>query len=62
VSSTYVANPYTGSSPYTIGEWYPNFKYTYNITLVKKAIDKITAEVVGWDTVTGNVGNIDLEN
>ena len=42
--------------------WKPNFKYTYNITLVKKAIDKITAEVVGWDTVTGNVGNIDLEN
>ena len=62
VTSTYVANPYTGSSPYTIGEWYPNFKYTYNITLVKKAIDKITAEVVGWDTVTGNIGNIDLEN
>ena len=65
--STYnITNPYTetgsGTAQYTIDSWRPNFKYTYNITLKKKGIERITAAVVDWETVIGNNINIDLEN
>ena len=60
-----IANPYSESSTsghYIINRWYPNFKYTYNITITKKGIERITAAVVDWETVTGDNINIDLEN
>ncbi len=67
VDSTNLTNPYTeekssGSNTWKIDRWYPNYKYTYTVTLKKKEIDRITAAVVDWETVTGDLGNIDLEN
>lgn len=65
--STYnITNPYTeigtGTGKYTIDSWRPNFKYTYNITLKKKGIERITAAVVDWEVVEGDNIDIDLEN
>lgn len=66
VTTDNLSNPYTetgsGTNKYTINRWYPNYKYTYNITIKKKGIERITAAVVGWETVTGDNINIDLEN
>ena len=64
VSSNNIANPYTQISGgnYTINAWYPGFKYNYTITIKKTGVERITAAVVGWETVTGDLGTIDLEN
>ena len=64
VSSNNIANPYTQVSGgnYTINAWYPGFKYNYTITIKKTGVERITAAVVGWETVTGDLGTIDLEN
>jgi hypothetical protein len=65
--STYnITNPYTesgsGTKKYLIDSWRPNFKYTYNIVLKKKGIERITAAVVGWEEVVSDDITIDLEN
>lgn len=61
-----LSNPYTetgsGTGKYTINRWYPSYQYTYNITVTKKGIERITAAVVPWETVIGDNINIDLEN
>jgi len=66
LKETNLKNPYalaTGSSTdYVINEWFPHYKYVYNITLKKKGIDKITAAILPWEVVIGNNINIDLEN
>lgn len=64
VSSNNIANPYTqvSSGNYTINAWYPGFKYNYTVTIKKTGVERITAAVVGWETVTGDLGTIDLEN
>lgn len=66
VSTTSLANPYTASSTttgsYVIDAWYPGYQYTYNITIKKTGIERITAAVVGWETVEGDNIDIDLEN
>lgn len=64
VSSNNLVNPYTVSSGsnYTINAWYPNYKYSYTITIKKTGVERITAAVVGWEEVTGDLGTIDLEN
>lgn len=63
VSTTNLSNPYTASgSLYKIDRWYPNYQYTYTITIKKTGIERITAAVVPWETVTGDLGTIDLEN
>jgi len=64
VTTNNLKNPYTLSSGtlYTIDKWLPNYKYVYTVTLKKKEIDRITAAVVDWETVTGDLGTIDLEN
>ncbi len=64
VSTTNLANPYTllSGTLYKIDRWYPNYQYTYTVTLKKKEIDRITAAVVDWETVTGDNVDIDLEN
>lgn len=45
-----------------IKRWYPGHNYTYTITISKKGIDAITATVADWVNVSGNVGNITLED
>ena len=63
VSTTNLSNPYTASgSLYIIDRWYPNYQYTYTITLKKTGIQNITAAVLPWETVTGDLGTITLEN
>lgn len=64
VSSNNIANPYTlvSGDNYTINAWYPGFKYNYTVTIKKTGVERITAAVVGWETVTGDLGTIDLEN
>ncbi len=56
-------NPYSGSADaYLINEWFPHYKYIYNITLKKKGILNITAAILPWEVVNGKNINIDLEN
>ncbi len=63
LTPTNLKNPYSGSAAaYVINEWYPHYKYTYNITLKKKGILDITAAILPWETVTGKNIDIDLEN
>lgn len=63
VSSTNLAIPYSGSSPYIINAWYPHYKYTYNITLSKAGVKNITAAVLDWETVESTISTpITLEN
>ena len=63
VSQTNLTIPYAGEGPsYTIDRWYPNYQYTYTITIKKTGIERITAAVVPWETVNGDLGTIDLEN
>ena len=65
VSSNSLTNPYTEKDDkgnYKITSWYPGYKYTYNITIKKTGIERITAAVVGWETFTGKDIEIDLEN
>ena len=52
-SNTLIANPYTATDN-KITYWYPNFKYTYTFTLKKTGIEKITATLANWETVTAN--------
>lgn len=65
VSATNIKIPYAAGSTtgrYVVNYWYPNYKYTYNVTIIKTGIMSITAELVDWETVTGNIGNITLED
>ena len=64
VSATNLVNPYTLASGtnYHITSWYPHYQYTYTITLKQTGIANITAAVVPWETVDGDLGVIDLEN
>lgn len=50
------------NSTSAITRWYPGYDYTYHIYINKTGIDKITCTVVDWATVTGNIGDITLEN
>ena len=64
LQQTHLANPYTqvGSTGYyTINEWFPHYKYVYNIKLTKKGIDKITAAILPWEVVEGTNIDVDLE-
>ena len=64
VSATNLVNPYTVASGtnYNITSWYPHYHYTYTITLKQTGIANITAAVLPWETVTGDLGTITLEN
>lgn len=66
VSDINLKNPYqvgTGdnANKYLINRWYPGYRYTYTITITKTQIKNITAQLVGWEVVNGDLGNIDLE-
>ena len=64
VSTNNLANPYTPATGnnYTINAWYPNYKYNYTVTIKKTGVERITAAVVNWEDVIGDLGTIDLEN
>lgn len=64
VSNGNLTIPYKAATTgyYNIDAWYPNYKYNYTVTIKKTGIDHITAAVVGWEEVTGDLGVIDLEN
>lgn len=62
VSDNNLVIPYTGSSPFTINVWYPHYQYYYTVTLKQAGVANITAAVVAWETVTGDLGEITLEN
>ena len=62
VSANNLEIPYSGTSPYVINEWYPGYQYYYTVTISKTGIQNITAAVLPWETVTGDLGTIDLEN
>ena len=62
VTANNLVNPYTGTSPYTINTWYPHYKYNYTVTLVQAGVENITAAVVAWEEVSGDLGTISLEN
>ncbi|SEA27388.1 Fimbrillin-like [Xylanibacter ruminicola] len=65
ITNDNLTNPYTEKDDkgnYKITSWFPGYKYTYNITIKKTGIERITAAVVGWETVTGKDIEIDLEN
>lgn len=58
----YAAGTDTNSGSYLINEWYPGYKYTYTVTIKKTGIVNITAQLVDWETVTGDLGEITLED
>ncbi|MCR4918740.1 MAG: fimbrillin family protein [Prevotella sp.] len=66
LKETNLKNPYTlatgSTTDYVINEWFPHYKYVYNITLKKKGILDITAAILPWEVVVGNNIDIDLEN
>ena len=64
VFSTNLVNPYTvqSGSLWRIATWYPHYKYTYSVTIAQVGITNITAAVLPWETVTGDIGTINLEN
>ncbi len=68
VTTTNLSNPYTpvdvndDSKGYHITSWRPHYQYYYTITIKKTGIQNITAAVLPWETVTGDLGTIDLEN
>lgn len=65
ITSVNLNNPYTesgtGTGQYTIDRWYPGYQYTYTVTIKKTGIENITAQLVDWETVTGDLGEINLE-
>lgn len=59
ITNKNLQNPYTNS---VIDYWYPNYQYTYTVTIKKTGIVSITAQLVDWETVKGDLGTITLEN
>lgn len=46
----------------TITNWLPGEAYVYKFKLTKKGIDVLSAKLVDWTTITGNITDIDLES
>lgn len=68
IGVTNLNNPYTAiaagqpnAGNYRINQWYPGFKYTYTVKIKKTGIVNITAQLVDWETVIGDLGEITLE-
>ena len=66
VSNNNIQNPYTSTTvgtdtKFIIDRWYPGYIYTYTIRITKKGIDKITAQLLDWETVKSDDIDIDLE-
>lgn len=67
VTQNNIAIPYTDSKTenektlYKVDYWYPSYQYYYTIKISKTGILNITASVVPWEKVTGDLGEINLE-
>lgn len=66
ISSNNISNPYSlgtgdNAAKYNVNYWYPGFRYSYTFTLRKKAIDKITATVLGWEDVVAADDNVQIQ-
>lgn len=64
VTDNHLNIPYTdqdSNNKYKITEWFPGYKYIYTVKLLKTGIFSITAQLVDWETVKGDLGNITLE-
>ena len=46
----------------TITSWLPGEAYVYNFKLTKKGIDVLSAKLVDWTTITGEITDVDLES
>ena len=64
VITTNLVNPYTvqSGSSWQITSWYPHYTYNYTVTLKQAGVANITAAVLSWEEVTGDLGTITLEN
>ena len=64
VTNNNLVNPYTeqSGSNYKITSWYPHYKYNYTVTLAQAGVTNITAAVLAWEEVSGDLGTITLEN
>ena len=64
VIATNLVNPYTvqSGSSWQITSWYPHYTYNYTVTLKQAGVANITAAVLSWEEVTGDLGTITLEN
>jgi len=64
VNTTNLVNPYTvqSGSSWQITSWYPHYTYNYTVTLKQAGVANITAAVLSWEEVTGDLGTITLEN
>lgn len=63
VGDVIIANPYTSaeSGKYKINYWYPNYNYTYSFKLTKTGIEKVTATLADWGTVTADEETIVIQ-
>lgn len=63
IESIATTNPQ--NNRYTVNDvidfWYPGYIYKYTVILRKTGIQNITAQLVDWETVTGDLGEITLE-
>lgn len=55
-----IKNVLFNGSPIT--NWLPGEAYVYTFKLTKKGIDVLSAKLVDWTTITGNITDIDLES
>ena len=63
VSNNLIANPYSTDTngKYIINRWYPNYKYTYTFLLKKSGVEKISATIANWETVTAAQETVVIE-
>lgn len=62
ITASTVSNVKSQAQGSAITRWFPGHTYTYNFTLKKTGIDKITCTVQGWINVTADNKNISLED
>lgn len=66
ITTNNLVNPYTEGTgdkagTYNVNYWYPGYKYSYTFLLKKKGIEKITATVLDWETVTAGNDNVQIK-
>lgn len=63
VSNNLIANPYSTDTngKYIIDRWYPIYKYTYTFLLKKSGVEKISATIANWETVTAEQETVVIE-
>lgn len=68
INTVNIQNPYTTISEevpnkgkYSIDNWYPGFKYVYNLTLKKTGIDNISVTIVDWEKVEADDETVTIQ-